>query len=180
MTYREEIEKKILPHVQKELGISHPFAVPRVTKITVNIGLNASNKDSKLPEVAKESLRRITGQQPVETKARISISGFKVREGMIVGLKVTLRGEKMYDFLQKLIHITLPRTRDFRGILESSVDATGNLSIGFRENLAFPEIRSDEIEIQHGLEVVITSSAKTHKEGLALFSALGIPFTTSK
>lgn len=180
MTYREEFEKKIVPHLKKELSLAHTLAVPRVQKITVNVGLNASKKEAKLMDVAKETLRRITGQQPVETKARLSIAGFKVREGMVVGLKVTLRGDKMYDFLQKLIHITLPRSRDFRGILESSVDATGNLTIGFKEHLAFPEIRSDEVELMHGLEVVINTTATTHKEGLLLFSALGVPFTQHK
>ena len=175
-TFRKEIDTKITPAVQKALGLKNRLAVPRVTKITVNIGLNASSKDSKFKDSALDALTRITGQKPVETKARKSVSGFKVREGMVVGLKVTLRGARMYDFLYKLIHVTLPRIRDFQGLSKELVDATGNLSLGFKEHLAFPEIRSDEIEVMHGLQVTITTTAKSHDHGVTLFTHFGFPF----
>jgi len=174
--FRKEIESKILPAVQKSLGLSNKLAVPRVSKITLNIGLNASQKDSKFKDSALDSLTRITGQKPLETKVRKSISGFKVRKGMVVGLKVTLRGARMYDFLYKLIHVTLPRIRDFQGLSKDIVDETGNMSIGFEEHLAFPEIRSDEIEVMHGLQVTITTTTKSREQGIALFSHLGFPF----
>lgn len=175
-TFRKEIETKITPAVQKALGLSNRLAVPRVTKITVNVGLNASSKDAKFKDSAIDAITRITGQKPVETKARKSVSGFKVREGMVVGLKVTLRGARMYDFLDKLIHVTLPRIRDFQGISKDLVDETGNMSIGFKEHLSFPEIRSDEIETMHGLQVTLTTTAETRDEGIVLFSHLGFPF----
>lgn len=177
MTYKEEVEKKILPKIQKDLGITNALAAPKVLKITVSAGIDAESKNSKLVDLVSDTIMRISGQKPVSTKAKKSVSGFKVREGMVVGVKVTLRGKRMYDFLQKLIHIALPRVRDFRGIEKSSVDATGNLSLGFKEHLAFPEIHTDEVEMIHGLEVTISTSAKTHERGVVLFKELGFPFS---
>lgn len=178
-SYRQTIEKKVYPVLQKQLGIVNVQAVPRVKSITVGSGITAKAKDGRLQDIVVSTLSRITGQKPVLTKAKKSVSGFKVRENMIVGAKVTLRGRRMYDFMQKLINATLPRVRDFRGLSPKSVDARGNLSIGFKEHLSFPEIRSDEIEMMHGLQVVLTTNAATKERGLALFSALGFPFTQS-
>lgn len=165
--------------VGTELGLKNVHEIPVIEKITLNVGLGKGLKDARFTEVVEETLRRITGQKPISTKARISIAGFKIREDMVVGMKVTLRGKRMWDFLDKLVHISFARVRDFRGISESTVDEHGNLSVGFREHISFPEIKSDEIEMLHGLQVTITTSAKNRKEGLALFKALGFPFKTS-
>jgi large subunit ribosomal protein L5 len=174
--YKEQVEKTVVPELQKTLGLKHALAVPRVQKIIVTVGLNAGNKNPKLADIVTETLTRITGQKPVQTKARMSISGFKVRQGMVVGVMVTLRGKRMHDFLFKLVNVALPRIRDFRGMPTTLIDSTGNLTIGIREHLVFPEIHSDEVDALHGLQVTITTSAKTHDEGVALFRALGFPF----
>jgi len=177
MTLKERYTKEIRPQLMKELGISNIMAAPKVTKITVSVGLSQAIKDPKLMELIEQTLRRITGQKPVQTKAKKSIASFKIREGQIVGIMVTLRGERMWDFLTRFTQFTFPRIRDFRGISDSTVDAQGNMSIGFKEHLAFPEIRTDEVERVHGLQVTITSTAGNRKNGLALFKALGFPFT---
>ena len=156
-------------------AVKNVLAAPTIKKVTVNVGLNARANDAKLPEVIQSVLARITGQRAVARVAKKSISNFKVREGMIVGYVVTLRGPRMQDFVARLITLVLPRVRDFRGVTERSVDARGNLSIGFREYLAFPEIRSDEVEKLHGLEVNITTNAGTKARGITLFRALGFP-----
>ena len=157
-------------------GYTNNLAVPKITKVVLNIGVGRTKDDPKSIEVAENTLKRITGQKAVSTKAKKSISAFKVREGMIVGLKVTLRGNRMYDFLTKLVAIALPRVRDFRGLDAKNVDKQGNLNIGFREHMVFPEIKSDEIEKIHGLEVAITSTASNREEGLELLTLLGFPF----
>jgi len=172
---REKYTKTVVPELQAVFGYQNVMQVPRITKIVVNVGLNSS-KDASVAEVAADTLRRITGQQPVKTLAKKSISNFKIREGNVVGLMVTLRGARMYDFLDKLINITFPRIRDFRGVNPKVVGHDGNLSIGFSEHIAFPEIRADEVEKIHGLQVTIATNAKTHEEGLKLFEAFGIPF----
>ena len=177
MTLKERYTKEIRPQLMKELGISNIMAAPKVTKVTVSVGLSQAIKDPKLMELIEQTLRRITGQKPVQTKAKKSIASFKIREGQIVGIMVTLRGERMWDFLTRFTQFTFPRIRDFRGISDSTVDAQGNMSIGFKEHLAFPEIRTDEVERVHGLQVTITSTAGNRKNGLALFKALGFPFT---
>lgn len=166
----------IAPKLAKDLNLKNIWAVPRLVKVTLNVGLSAQNKDPKLPEVVQFVLTRITGQKPVQTTAKKSIANFKTRAGMVVGYMVTLRGRRMFDFTEKLIASALPRVRDFRGLSESAVDAHGNLTIGFREYVAFPEIRSDEIEKLHGLEVTLVTNAKSREQGVALFRALGIPF----
>ena len=160
----------------KEFGIVNPMSVPKIVMITLNVGLNASNKDPKLAETVAETIGRISGQKPVETLSKKSIAAFKIREGMTVGMKATLRGERMYSFLEKFVNVTLPRVRDFRGLPLKSVDRNGNLSIGFKEHIAFPEIRPDEVERLHGIEVVITTTAHDRAKGLTLFKALGFPF----
>ena len=144
------------------------------------MGVGKGKDDPKVAETAENTLKRITGQAPVYTKSKKSISAFKVREGMKVGLKVTLRGRRMWDFLDKLVRVTLPRIRDFRGLAESSIDRTGNLNIGFKEHIVFPEIKSDEVEKLHGLEVAITTTAKNSQEAMILFKNLGFPIKESK
>ncbi|PJE76017.1 50S ribosomal protein L5 [Candidatus Uhrbacteria bacterium CG10_big_fil_rev_8_21_14_0_10_48_11] len=166
----------VLPKLMKEFGYKNVHEAPRVTKVVVHVGTGQGLTDAKFLETATETLRRITGQQPVKTIARKSISNFKIREGMVIGLKVTLRGKRMDDFLNKLVHVSLPRVRDFRGLAPSIVDKTGNATVGFKEHLVFPEIRSDEVERIHGLEVIIDTTAKNREEGMALLTALGFPF----
>ena len=168
-------QKEIIPKLQKEFGYKNVHAVPTIKTVTLNVGLGAGLKDARFLETAEKTLIRITGQKPVKTKARISISTFKIREGMIVGMKVTLRGKRMWTFLEKLLMISLPRVRDFRGLPEKAFDGRGNYSIGFKEHIAFPEIRSDEIELLHGLQVTLATSAKTDNEAKALLTHLGLP-----
>lgn len=174
--FKTQYTKEVVPALQKEFGYPNAMAVPRVTKIIVSVGINATNKDPKIMEVAEATLQRITGQKPVKTLAKKSISNFKIRKGMTVGLMVTLRGARMNDFLTKLLTITLPRVRDFHGISDKAMDARGSLTIGFREHISFPEIRPDEVERVHGLGVTIVTTATSKKEGLALLKHIGIPF----
>lgn len=177
MTLKERYTKEIIPKLKTELGISNATAVPAPTKVILSVGISPSkHKDGKLLETAEDVLMRISGQRSVKTKARISISNFKTRKGQVIGLMVTLRGKRMWDFIEKLVAITFPRIRDFRGIPRHIIDGSGNLSYGFVEHLAFPEIRPDEVERVHGLQVTITTSAKSTKAGTALFEALGFPF----
>jgi len=177
---KKKFNTEIAAALTKEFGLTNVMSIPRIVKITLNVGLNAGNKDPKIAETVSETLSRISGQKPVETISKKSIAAFKIREGMTVGMKVTLRGERMYDFLEKLINITLPRVRDFRGLSAKSVDKNGNMSIGFKEHIAFPEIRPDEVERIHGIEVVITTTAHDRAKGLSLFRALGIPFQAAE
>lgn len=174
--FQTHYQKSVIPALQKQFGFSNAFQVPKITKVTLNVGIGKSLKDPNVVAVVEDSLTRIAGQKPIRTKAKKSIASFKVRAGQVIGLSVTLRKARMLDFLEKLVHVALPRVRDFRGLDVSAVDKQGNLNIGFRENLAFPEIKSDEIERTHGLEVNITSNAKTREEGIALFTLLGFPF----
>ena len=149
--------------------------MPRVNRITINVGVGRVNKDKAFMANVINTLTKITGQKPVQTKARQSIATFKVREGAIVGVVVTLRGKRMYDFLDKLVNVSLPRVRDFRGLSPKSLDKQGNYSIGLKENIAFPEIRADEIEKIHGLEVCISTTANTKEEGEKLLRLMGLP-----
>lgn len=171
-------QKEIIPKLQTSLKEKNILALPKLIKVTLNIGLGDAieRKDPKITEVAKETIYKISGQKPVETKAKKAISGFKIRDGQVVGLKVTLRRDKMYDFIDKLINVTLPRRRDFRGLDSSLVDAKGNLSIGIKEQVIFPEINSQNIERTHGLQVTISTNAGNREKGLLLFKNLGIPF----
>jgi len=179
MTLKERYLKEIVPKLQKELGVKHVLALPKVSKVVLSIGLSQGIKDAKIMEIAEKTLERITGQRPVKTKAKKSLSNFKIRQGMVVGMMVTLRGPRMWDFLTRLVNTTFPRIRDFRGLPTRNVDQNGNLSIGFRENLAFPEIHSDEVERLHGLEVTVVTTAGTRERGLLLLKALGFPFQHS-
>lgn len=172
----KKYQEEIIPALQKELGLKNIYQVPRVTKISLNIGIGRSLKDPQFLEIAESSLARISGQKCIRTKAKKSIASFKIRQGMVVGLSVTLRKKRMIDFLEKLISFTLPRIRDFRGIDARIVDKQGNLTIGFKEHIAFPEIRSDEIDKIHGIEVTVATNAHTRARGLLLFTKLGFPF----
>lgn len=170
--YKEEI----IPKMAEEFGYKNNLAIPRLEKIVVSVGLSKGLKDSKFLEIPEETLRKITGQVPVKTLAKKSISNFKIRKGMSVGMMVTLRGNMMYDFFDKLINVTLPRVRDFRGISKKIADKNGNISIGFKESISFPEIKSEEIEKNHGLQVTIKTTAKDKEGGLALLNFFGFPF----
>ncbi|MBU0531472.1 MAG: 50S ribosomal protein L5 [Candidatus Uhrbacteria bacterium] len=177
---REKYKKEVIPALQEQFGIANVMAVPKIEKVTINVGLGKDLKDSHYQEVVEDTLRRISGQNPVKTKARKSIAGFKIREGMVVGMKVSLRGKRMWDFLDKLVNVTFPRVNDFRGIDPKVIDRGGNFSYGFKEHIAFPEINPDEIDSLHGLEVVISTNADSKEEGLALFKSLGFPFKEVK
>lgn len=176
MRLQELYKKKIISAMKEKFGYKNDLAVPKLDKAVVNVGIGKFSKDKAYINNVINSLNRITGQKPVLTKAKKSISAFKVREGSIIGAMVTLRGKRMYDFIEKLINISFPRVRDFRGISEKSVDRQGNLSVGFREHLAFPEIKADEVDKIHGLEVCISTTAKTREEGLELLKLMGFPF----
>ena len=168
--------KDVVPALESEFGYHNRLSVPRLTKVVVHIGTGAGLKDAKFLEMAESTLQRITGQRPVKTLAKKSIANFKIREGMVVGLKITMRGQRMWDFLTKLVHVALPRVRDFRGLDPKIVDQSGNATIGFKEHVMFPEIRNDEVERLHGLEIIIATTAQSQKEGLALLRHLGFPF----
>lgn len=176
MNIKERYQKEIVSKLQKELEIKNVNAVPRIKSITISVGIPASKKDARFLEAVEKTLTRITGQKPLQTKAKKSIAGFKIREGMVVGTKVTLRGGRMWDFLDRLLTFAFPRITDFRGISEKNVDRNGNLSVGFKEYLPFPEIKPDEVDQVHGLEISIATNAGTREAGLALFKQLGFPF----
>lgn len=161
--------------MEKKFGYGNVMSVPKITKVSINAGINSRNTDSALLDTVENTLTRITGQKPIRTKARAAISAFKVKENMVVGVAVTLRGQKMYDFLDKLIQVSLPRIRDFRGLSAKCIDKQGNMSIGLKENIVFPEIRSDEIERIHGLQINITTTAGDFQVGKELFTLLGFP-----
>jgi len=175
MRLQEIYKKNILPKLKDEFGFTNDLAVPRLLRVSVNVGVGRISKEKAKVENVVETLRAITGQNPVIIRAKKSIASFKVREGMDAGVMVTLRGRRMYDFIEKLVHVTLPRVRDFRGLSTKSFDRQGNYTIGFKENLAFPELRADDIENIHGLEVCIATSARTKAEGARLLQLLGFP-----
>ncbi|MBI3114954.1 MAG: 50S ribosomal protein L5 [Candidatus Kerfeldbacteria bacterium] len=173
---RDRYQTKVVPELKKALRRENVHALPKVVKIVLNVGLSRAAKDPNVQQTVLETLTRITGQKPVLTKARQSIASFKLRQGQIIGAMVTLRGKRMEEFLDKLIHVTLPRVRDFRGLRKQAV-AAGTLTIGFKEHTVFPEIRSDEVDRLHGLEVTIVTTATRPEETLALLTALGMPFS---
>ncbi len=167
---------KVLPSLEQELGYANPMQVPRLSKIVVNMGLGEGATNAKLLESSVEELGLITGQKPVVTRAHKSIANFKLREGMTIGCAVTLRGERMYEFFDRLVNVALPRVRDFRGISDRSFDGRGNYSLGIREHIIFPEINLDKVDRIKGFTVSLVTSAKTDREGRALLRALGMPF----
>lgn len=179
MDLKKKYSKEVIPGMIKRFNYKNKLAVPKIEKITINAGLGraVTEKNPKYVEIVEETISKITGQRPVKNPAKKSIAGFKIRAGMTVGLQTTLRGERMYNFMGKLINIALPRIRDFRGLNEKSVDQQGNLSIGFKEQIVFPEIAPENVERTHGLQAVITTTAKNHKEGLELFKLFGFLFT---
>jgi large subunit ribosomal protein L5 len=173
---RQRYEEEAVPALLKEFEYRNPMQVPRLTKITVNIGLGEALTNAKAVDAAVADITTLTGQKPVVTKARRSIAQFKIREGNTIGVKVTLRGQRMWDFLERLTRIALPRIRDFRGVPTKSFDGRGNYSLGLREQLAFPEIDYDKIDRLRGLELTVVTTAKTDEEGQRLLALLGMPF----
>ena len=173
---KEQYEKEILPELQEELGLKNPMQVPRVSKISVNMGVGEAKTDAKLLDDAIAELTIITGQKPKLTRARKSIANFKLREGMPIGCTVTLRGTRMYEFLDRLVSVALPRIRDFRGIKPKSFDGRGNMSLGIREQIIFPEIDYDSVTQTRGMDVTITTTASNDEEGRALLKKMGMPF----
>ena len=173
---RQRYEEEVVPALVKEFEYQNPMEVPRLTKITVNIGLGEALTNSKAVDAAVADMTTITGQKPVVTKARRSIAQFKIREGNTIGVKVTLRGQRMWDFLERLTRLALPRIRDFRGVPSKSFDGRGNYSLGLREQLAFPEIDYDKVDRLRGLEMTVVTTAKTDEEGQRLLALLGMPF----
>lgn len=171
-TYREEI----VPKLKEELGLNNVHEVPRITKITLNMGVGEAVGDKKVMESALADMTKIAGQKPVVTKSRKSIAGFKIRDGWPIGCKVTLRDERMYEFLERLISIAIPRIRDFRGISPKSFDGRGNFAMGVTEQIIFPEINYDEVDALRGMDITITTTAKNDDQGRALLRAFNFPF----
>jgi large subunit ribosomal protein L5 len=168
--------RDIMPQLEERHGYGNPMAVPRVEKIVINMGVGEAKDDSKVLEKASRELATIALQRPVITKAKKSVSNFKVRAGMNIGLKVTLRGEKMWAFLDKLINVTLPRVRDFRGLTPNAFDGRGNYSLGLREQLVFPEISFDQVDATRGMDITIVTTARNDEEARSLLELLGMPF----
>jgi large subunit ribosomal protein L5 len=173
---KERYEVELREQLKEQLGFSSIMRVPRVTKVTLNMGVGEAKNEAKLLDSAIEELTTIAGQRAQLRRARKSIASFKIRDGMPIGARVTLRGDRMWEFLDRLISIALPRIRDFRGLSPRSFDGRGNFSIGIREQIIFPEIDYDSIGAVRGLDVAITTSAQTDEEGLALLRGLGMPF----
>jgi large subunit ribosomal protein L5 len=173
---KERYEKEIVPTLLKEMGVDNRMQAPRMEKIVVNVGVGEAIDNAKALDSAVEDIATITGQQPVITRARKSIANFKLREGRSIGVKVTLRGERMWSFFDRLVNVALPRTRDFRGVSANSFDGRGNYTLGIREQLTFPEIEYDKIEKIRGFEVTIVTSAPDDEKGRRLLQLLGMPF----
>ena len=170
--YREQV----VPRLQKDLGIVNPMQVPRITKITVNMGVGEAVADKKVMDAAVGDLAKISGQKPLVTRSRQAIASFKIRAGLPIGCKVTLRGARMYEFLDRLISIAMPRIRDFRGVSPRSFDGRGNYSLGVKEQIIFPEIQYDQIDQIRGMDITITTTATDNRQGRALLEAFNFPF----
>jgi large subunit ribosomal protein L5 len=173
---KETYNEQIRPRLIEKFGYSSPMQAPKLSKITLNMGVGEAKQDAKMLEAAREQLAQIAGQQPSVRRARKSVAAFKLREGMPVGLSVTLRGERAYEFLDRLTSVAIPRIRDFRGLNPRSFDGRGNYSMGVREQIIFPEIDYDNIDQVRGMDVTITTNAQTDAEAFALLDALGMPF----
>jgi len=176
MRLKEKYQKEIVPKLKEQFAYKNALLVPRLQKVVINIGFGKHTKEKEAISVIEQSLTKISGQKPIMTKAKKSISAFKVREGMVIGAVATLRGERMYDFVEKLINVSFPRVRDFRGIRDKAIDRTGNMTIGLKDYSCFPELRAEDIDQIYGLEICLNTSAKNREEGLALFNAFGFPF----
>ena len=174
-TLKEKYKSELAPQLQKELGLENVMEVPRITKITLNMGVGEALGDKKVMEHAVSDMEKISGQKVVVTKARKSIAGFKVRDGWPIGCKVTLRSDRMYEFLERLISIAIPRIRDFRGINPKSFDGRGNFAMGVTEQIIFPEIDYDKVDALRGMDITITTTARTDDEGRALLRAFNFP-----
>jgi large subunit ribosomal protein L5 len=171
-----EYRNAIIPALKKEFGLTNPMQVPKLTKIVINMGIGEATKDAKLVDNAVKDLTAIAGQKPVVTKAKKSIATFKLREGMPIGTKVTLRGKKMFEFLDRFVNIALPRIRDFRGFSAKSFDGKGNITIGLKEQIIFPEIEYDKTDKVRGLDITIVTTATNKEHGVALLKGFNIPF----
>jgi large subunit ribosomal protein L5 len=175
---KEVYKKEIVPKLMKRLGLANPMAVPRITKITLNMGVGEALADKKVLDHAMSDLAKITGQKPVPCNARKSVASFKVREDVPIGCKVTLREDRMYEFLDRLISVAIPRIRDFRGISGRSFDGRGNFSLGIKEQIIFPEINYDQVDTIRGLDIAITTTARDDAAGRALLEAFSFPLRT--
>src|SRR2546425_9215011 len=175
---KERYQKEVAPTIAKEFGIKNPMAVPRVEKIVLNMGMGEAIANARILDTAADELRAITGQKPVVTKAKKSIASFKLRQGMPIGVMVTLRGDRMYEFMDRLVSVALPRVRDFRGVSPKAFDGRGNYTIGVREQLIFPEIDFNKVDKQRGLNISIVTSARNDEQARALLKGLGMPFRT--
>src|ERR671910_2650731 len=173
---KERYQKEVAPAIAKEFGINNPMAIPRVEKIVLNMGMGEAIANAKILDTAAEELRTITGQKPVITKAKKSIASFKLRQNMPIGVVVTLRGDRMYEFFDRLVSVALPRVRDFRGVSPKSFDGRGNYTLGVRDQLIFPEIDYNKVDKTKGMNITIATSARTDAEGLALLRQMGMPF----
>ncbi len=176
MSFKDYYSKEVVEKLKKDLNVKNVMAVPKVIKIAINVGAGEAVANKNVIEKIQEQLTAITGQKSVITKARTSVSAFKIRKGLAIGVKVTLRGKRMYHFLEKLIRIVIPRLKDFRGVSDSNIDQNGNLNIGFPEQIIFPEIDFDKIDKIRGLQVTVVTNAKSKAKGKKLFEMLGIPF----
>jgi len=173
---RDKYKKEVIPAMMKQFAYQNPLEVPKLTKVVINMGLGEAISNIKVIDSAVSDLSEIAGQRPVVTRAKRSEAGFKLRAGMPIGCKVTLRGDRMYEFLDRLVSVALPRIRDFKGISAKSFDGRGNYSLGIREQLIFPEIRYDKVDMVRGMDISIETSARTDEEGLMLLESLGFPF----
>lgn len=180
MSYYETFNKEVVPALQKELGLKNTMAVPRISKVKLNVGIGTLTKNTKDFSDVIANVTKISGQQPVVTKAKMAISNFKLRQGMPTGITVTLRGKNMYEFIYRLVNIVFPRVRDFRGLNPKSFDGQGNYSIGFKEALVFPEINPDDVLNVHGIQVTVSTTAKDDVAGRALLTQIGFPFKKAK
>lgn len=176
---KEKYIKEVIPVMQEKFGHKNKLAVSKIEKVVINIGTGKFLKDTKTQETIAKDLATITGQRPVFTLAKKAIAGFKIRQGMKIGLKVTLRGKKMYDFLDRLVGATLPRVRDFRGLEEKSIDKEGNLTIGIKEHIIFPEFAQEEIKFMFGLEITIVTNTHKREEAMELFKLMGFPIKSA-
>lgn len=179
ISLKEKYNKEALPEIKKKFGFENNLEVPKIEKVIVNVGIGKYLKDSNMVKDVKESIEAITGQRPLMTKAKKSIAGFKIREGLEVGMKATLRGKRMWDFMEKLVGAAIPRIKDFQGIRETAVDESGNLNIGIKEHVIFPEILPERVKNIFGFQVNIVTTAKNKQEGLELFKTLGFPIKIS-
>jgi large subunit ribosomal protein L5 len=176
---RERYEKEVVPGLRKEFGYGNVMAIPKITKVVVNMGLGEATQNAKIVDTGADEIGRITGQKPVVTRAKKSIAQFKVRKGMPIGTMVTLRGERMWEFLDRLISVALPRVRDFRGVSPRGFDGRGNYTLGLKDQLLFPEIDYMKVDKARGMNISVVTTARTDEESRKLLQLLGVPFRTS-